>query len=211
MRRAGYKVILLILLSVLPNVRGNGQILVQPDTAKRKEFLPNPQKSTMIASIFPGLGQVYNRKYWKLPLVYGGFGAIGYAVSYNSTNHSRFLEAYQDFTDKIPETQSYLKIITNADPATYDPVLHPDTYRLSDAQWISEQLLARVDYFRRYRDLSYIGLAAWYLVTILDANVDASLYDYDISTNIEAFVAPVPMIDNEMGKFGVSMGIVITF
>ena len=196
---------------LLPSLKGMAQAEPLPDKEPKSIFNPDIQKSTMMASVFPGLGQIYNRKYWKVPLVYGGFAAIGYAVSYNATNHSRFLSAYQDFTDLVPETQSYVEIIKFADPSTYDPVLHPDTYSAGDAQWVKEQLLARVDYFRRYRDLSYIGLAAWYLVTIIDANVDASLYDYDISPDIEAFVVPMPLIENDMGRFGISMGIVVTF
>ncbi len=147
----------------------------------------------MLALAFPGLGQIYNRKYWKLPFVYGGFGGIIYAISYNSSNYNTFMKAYQDFTDDIPETDSYLALIKNADPANYDPVLHPDTYIPSNAEWYKERMLRQVDYFKKYRDLSYIGIAAWYLITVLDANVDASLFNYDISDDLGVAVAPLPM------------------
>jgi len=147
----------------------------------------------MLALAFPGMGQIYNKKYWKVPLVYAGFGGIIYAIHYNSTNYNTFIKAYQDFTDKIPETDSYRALIKNADPSTYDPVLHPDTYDPSNAEWYRERMLRQVDYFRKYRDLSYIGIAAWLLVTVLDANVDASLSDFDVSDNLRLALEPVQM------------------
>ena len=80
----------------------------------------------MLAVAFPGLGQIYNRKYWKIPVVYAGFGALFYTASFNSKNYKLYMKAYQDFTDDIPETQSYMSLIIPADPKTYDPVLYPD-------------------------------------------------------------------------------------
>jgi hypothetical protein len=95
------------------------------------------------------------------------------------------MKAYQDFTDKSAETVSYIEILKNIDPASYDPLLHPSTYA-----WYRERMLRQVDYFKKYRDLSYIGIAAWYLFTILDANVDASLFNYDVKDDLEIKVAP---------------------
>lgn len=145
----------------------------------------------MLAVALPGLGQIYNRKYWKVPFVYAGFGGLVYAISFNTASHNRYLSAYQDFTDKIPETDSYLDLIRNVDPATYDPVLHPDTFSPSTASWYEERMLRQVDYFKKYRDLSYIGIAVWYLYTILDANVDASLYNFDVSDDLDIKVEPM--------------------
>jgi hypothetical protein len=126
-----------------------------------------------------------------VPFVYAGFGALGYAVTYNSKNYNTLITAYKDFTDIIPETDSYIELLTSLDPAEYDPVLHPDTYNASTASWVKTQLLNGVDYYRKYRDLSYIGIAAWYLITIIDAHVDASLFDYDISDDLKANLVPV--------------------
>lgn len=154
-------------------------------------FNPDPMKATMLAVSFPGLGQVYNRKIWKIPFVYAGFGALFYAVGFNSSSHNNFMKAYQDFTDNIPETASYTQYIRGTDPSEYDPVLHPDTYNPSTASWVKDQLLLRVDYYKKYRDLSYIGIAAWYLITILDANVDASLHNFDISDKLDLNILPV--------------------
>ncbi len=147
----------------------------------------------MYAAALPGLGQIYNRSYWKVPLVYGGFAALVYSVSFNTGSYNQFIGAYQDFTDIIPETDRYLDIpgFENLDPEQYDPVLHPTTHNPSTAGWVRTQLSNGVDYYRKYRDLSYIGIVAWYLVSIIDANVDASLFDYDISDDLNATVAPV--------------------
>lgn len=160
------------------------------DPAK-KVFKAEPFRATMLAVALPGLGQIYNRKYWKVPLVYAGFGGLVYAISFNSKEYNIYLKAYQDFTDKIPQTKSYIDLIKNVDPSTYDPVLFPKSAVPSSTEWYKERMLRQVDYFKRYRDLSYIGIAAWYLFTVLDANVDASLFNYDVKDDIEVKVQPV--------------------
>jgi hypothetical protein len=165
----------------------------------------------MLAASFPGLGQVYNRKYWKIPIVYIGFGALFYAASSNSKNYNLYMKAYQDFTDPIPETQSYIPLI-KADPSTYDPVLYPDTYNPANASYYKDGMLRLVDYYKRYRDLSYIGIAAWYLISILDANVDASLFNYDVSNNLELSVAPSQIfLPGGFVGAGINVGMRITF
>jgi len=184
--------LLLILLSCsIKNIDAQDTLSVAP--AVKSVSKKDPMRATMLALAFPGMGQIYNKKYWKVPLVYAGFGGIIYAIHFNSTNYNTFIKAYQDFTDKIPETDSYRALIKNADPSTYDPVLHPDTYDPSNAEWYRERMLRQVDYFRKYRDLSYIGIAAWLLVTVLDANVDASLSDFDVSDNLRLALEPVQM------------------
>lgn len=151
----------------------------------------SPSKASLYSAILPGLGQIYNKKYWKLPLVYGGFGALGYAVTFNQTNFSKYKNAYIDFTDKLPETQSYLDLIgTNLDPADFDPVLHPDTYDSQQENWFKEQLDNNMDYYRRNRDLSYIGLVGLYLLNIVDATVDAHLFNYDIGNDLSMRIEP---------------------
>jgi hypothetical protein len=141
----------------------------------------------MLAVSFPGLGQIYNRKVWKIPLVYAGFGALIYSVGFNSKNYNMYIKAYQDFTDNNPNTISYQHLIA-ADPSSYDPVKDPSAYT-----YYREAMLRMVDYYKRYRDLSYIGIAGWYLVSILDANVDASLFNYDISPNLNLTLLPMQM------------------
>ncbi len=192
------------------------QVLTAQDTTlvseKTKKILKlSPMKATMLSAALPGFGQIYNRKYWKIPLVYAGFGGLGYAVIFNSTSYNRFIRAYQDFTDNIPETDSYIVLIRGVDPSRYDPVLHPTTYNLSDASWVKDQLLLRVDYYKKYRDLSYIGIAAWYLISILDANVDASLSDYDIGENINLTFGPVQIPGYYFTGVGMNVSLRINF
>ncbi|MBA4323291.1 MAG: hypothetical protein C0408_10795, partial [Odoribacter sp.] len=162
--KAGKYIIFIVILQLLLSSR---DITAQDTTAvsgKAKKTLKlSPVKATMLSAALPGFGQIYNRKYWKIPLVYAGFGAIGYGVVFNSTQYNKFTKAYQDFIDKIPETASYVTLIRGMDPSRYDPVLHPATYNLSDAAWVKDGLLLQVDYYKKYRDLSYIGIAAWYL------------------------------------------------
>lgn len=176
-----------------------------------RKLKSDPYRATMLAAAFPGLGQIHNRKYWKLPFVYAGFGGLVYAVSFNTSKYNDYTAAYQDFNDKVAETDSYLELIP-ADPATYDPVLHPGTYTPSNESYWKDRMLNGLDYYKRYRDLSYIGIAAWYLVTILDANVDASLVNFDVSDNLQLAVAPVivPLPGGYTGA-GLNINMVVNF
>jgi len=167
----------------------------------------------MLAIAFPGMGQVYNRKFWKVPIVYAGFGGVLFAANYNSTRYITYLKAYQDLTDAIPQTDSYLNLpgLRDVDPRTYDPVLYPKTYKPADYSWYKDRMLRMVDYFKKYRDLSYIGIAAWYLLTILDANVDASLFNYDISDNLDLEVQPVMIPAMSQALPGLNLSLKVTF
>jgi hypothetical protein len=121
------------------------------------------------------------------------------------------MKAYQDFTDAIPETKSY-QVLIPADPSTYDPVLYPESYNPASASYYKDGMLRRVDYYKRYRDLSYIGIFGWYLVSILDANVDASLFNYEVNDNLDLAVFPglVPLPGGYVGA-GINVGMKITF
>ena len=198
-----------LLFCNLRNISAQDTIAV-PEKVKR--FLKaDPMRATMLAVALPGLGQIYNRKFWKVPLVYAGFGGAVFAITYNSTNYSKFMKAYQDFTDDIPQTDSYIELIKNADPATYDPVLHPNTYDPSAASWYTERMLRQVDLFKKYRDLSYIAFAAWYLLTVLDANVDASLFNYDISNNLNLQIEPVQVPQGGFASLGLNVSMKVFF
>lgn len=159
----------------------------------------------MLALTFPGLGQIYNRKYWKIPLVYAGFGGIAYAIGYNSSGYTTFMKAYQDFIDDIPETDSYKELLPNTNPEDYDPVLNPANYAT-----LKGQMLRGIEGYKKYRDLSYIGIAVWYLVTVLDANVDASLFNYDISDNLDLEVTPLKLPLSGAGV-GLNVSLIVTF
>jgi hypothetical protein len=210
--RAGKYIIFLIGLNLLLCQ----QIVTAQDTTvvaakPKKKLVLSPMKATMFSAALPGFGQIYNRKYWKIPLVYAGFGAIGYSLVFNITNYNKFIKGYQDFTDKIPDTKSYLNLIRGYNPELYDPVLYPKTYNRDGEETIKTGLLRQVDYYRKYRDLSYMGIAAWYIVSILDANVDASLSDYEISDNINLTLAPAPMPNYYFTGIGMNLCLRINF
>jgi hypothetical protein len=179
----------------------------------RHKFKPESLRATMLAVSFPGLGQIYNRKYWKIPVVYTGFGALIYSASFNSRNYLLYMKAYQDFTDKVKVTNSYLKLIPSSVPQTsYDAVVYPNTYVPSNYSYYKDAILRMVDYYKRYRDLSYIGIAGWYLFSILDANVDASLFNYDISNNLDITFVPMQMtLPGGFVGAGLSVGLKVNF
>lgn len=203
-----YKKITIVSLSLLLCLHFNIKAQDSLSMARVREpvFKADPQRATMLALTFPGFGQIYNRKYWKIPFVYAGFGGVGYAVSYNSKWHNKYMKAYQDFIDDIPETNSFEEILWFADPESWDdPVEDKEAIA-----YYSEAMLRRIDYHKKYRDLSYIGIALWYLVTVLDANVDASLYNYDISDNLDIAVFPTQMPLWGAGV-GLNVSMIITF
>lgn len=181
----------------------------KPEKPAKQKFSPDPLKATMLAVAFPGAGQIYNRKYWKVPVAYGLLGAALYFVGFNSSNYVTYMKAYQDFTDDIPETNSYLKIkgLGELDPAQYDRELNPRGY-----SHYKDALLGAVDDYKRYRDLSYILTGLWYIASILDANVDASLFNYDVSNNLDIAVMPVQTArpGSHLGA-GVNVGLMFNF
>jgi hypothetical protein len=200
--------ITVVLLLVFASVQNAGaQDSIPRKAEKVKSYTLTPMRASMFASALPGLGQIYNRKYWKVPVVYAGFGALGYFVVFNSTNFNKYMTAYQDFTDNVPGTNSYttLSFVKGMDPSVYDPILKSESFDSNESTWVKENILNGVSYYRKYRNLSYIGVAAWYLITILDANVDASLFDYDISEDLRATVAPMTV-----SPYGLSPGISFT-
>ena len=142
----------------------------------------DPMKASMLSAVFPGGGQIYNRKnmYWKLPIIYGGFAAVFYMYKSNSDNYQMFFKGYLDFTDETRGSKSYLKFIPY-DRSAYTP---------NEADSYEKQMLRLIDYHKRYRDLSIILAGVWYFAQILDANVDASLLDYDVSDNLELSFVP---------------------
>lgn len=204
-----------ILFVLLLPILINNNTAAQADTLilgeAKKQRMVSPIKATMLAAAFPGMGQVYNRKYWKIPIVYAGFGALGYSIVFNTQNFNKYLSGYQDLTDDIAETDSYTDLLKNTPytPEQIDKALESDDYDPQIAAWIEDQMKNAVYYYRRYRDLSYIGVALWYIITIVDANVDASLADFDVGDNLSINFEPVAL--HTMGGSGFGMGIRLTF
>lgn len=158
------------------------------DTTKLKPFKPDPMRVVWMATIIPGYGQILNKKYWKLPIVYGGFLGFAYAISMNSSRYTTYMTAYRDIIDTDPNTVSYISII-------------PKGYTIDSYGGVSGYtriLKSAEENYRRYRDLSIITAIAYYAITIVDAYVDAQLYDFDISPDLTMRFQPT-LLKNPYG------------
>ena len=155
----------------------------------KKPFNPSPERAIWLSALCPGLGQIYNRRYWKLPIVVGGFMGLAYATSWNNSQYQDYVQAYRDITDSDPNTKSYMDFFP---PTTNEADLN--------VQWLTQTFKSRKDYFRRNRDLCIICVVALYLVCMLDAYVDASLAHFDISPSLSMDVAPTMMIERSSSK-----------
>lgn len=140
----------------------------------------SPRKATIYSAALPGLGQIYNRKYWKVPFVYGGFAALGYFINFNHGEYIKFRQAYSDIIDTDPNTSSYLKLIVN--------------YQPDRTSQYTETLRTTKDYWRRNRDLLVIGTAVFYAINIIDASVDAHFFKFDISDDLSMKWVPGPVM-----------------
>ncbi|MEZ4999787.1 MAG: DUF5683 domain-containing protein [Bacteroidales bacterium] len=209
-----FRLLTILFIILFPLISSRDAVAAEVILSPRKpheQRISSPLKATMMAAAFPGLGQVYNRKYWKIPIVYAGFGALGYSIVFNTSNFNQYLQGYQDLTDDIPETNSYVDILQNTiyTPEQVDAALGSDLYDPQVGSWIEDQVRNAVDYYRRYRDLSYIGVAAWYMITIIDAHVDANLADFDVGEDLTLEFQPVA-IRTQYGN-GIGMGVIVTF
>jgi len=149
----------------------------KPVVLEKTKFSPNPTKAVLYSAIFPGLGQIYNRKYWKLPIVYGGLMGCAYAISFNNRYYRDYSNAYLDLMDDDPSTDSYRDFVSSS-------------YVISDTTQFANTLKRKKDFYRRYRDLSYIITVGLYVICMIDAYVDAQLFDFDISPDLSLRVEP---------------------
>jgi len=149
----------------------------------------SPRKATIYSAVFPGLGQLYNQKYWKVPLVYAGFATLGYFINFNNEQYTIYKQAYSDLIDTDPYTNSHLKLKV---PSS---LLRPD--RLAN---FTEALRRNKDSWRRNRDLVVIGTVVFYAANIIDASVDAHFFNFDISDDLTINWVPGPVMcmDNKL-------------
>ncbi len=181
----------------------------QKKVRKASEEYHSPRKAALYSAVVPGLGQLYNRKYWKIPIVYAGYGTLGYSIYFNQTHYVKYRDAYIDFTDENPATSSYYSVISSAmDKKDYDKEHYPNDYDPDYYDWVKGQLKNGMDYYKRYRDLSMIGMAGWYVLTILDAVVDAQLFHFDVDPDLSMDVMPsVTPLPGAPPVMGVTVGV----
>lgn len=156
------------------NSQSSGAKADSVKTEKKKEKRHSPLKAALFSAAVPGLGQGYNKKYWKIPIVYAGFGGLGYALYYTTSEFYGYRNAYRLQVDGITSTYGSYKGID--DKATLKE------YR---------------DYFKRNVDISAICTAVWYTLNIVDAAVDAHLFEWNMKDDLSVswrpvFMSPLP-------------------
>ncbi len=176
-------------------IEGN-ETTIEEAFRNKDEKVHSPHKATFYSAILPGLGQAYNKKYWKIPLLYAGIGGMAYGLHFNSTNYIKYKNAYRDFLIRDPGNKSYEHVIP--------PTLTLEEVETTYADWFEQALENKREYYKRYRDLSYIGMVAIYVLNMMDASVDAHFYNFDVSDDLSMDVRPVmldpdPISGNPMG------------
>ena len=166
---------------------------------------PNPLRAVWMGAIIPGYGQIYNRSYWKLPIVYGAFMGSAYAIIYTQGKYTDYKAAYRDIiTDKELST----------DPTRSYNQLLPEGYtieRLGGRSNYTRILQNRQSSFRRYRDISVVAAVVVYALSLIDAYVDAQLYDFDISEELSVNVSPEIYHDPILKQNNTEINIAINF
>lgn len=137
--------------------------------------------ATILAATIPGAGQAYNRKYWKIPIAYIGYAGAGFALVYFQKNYKQSKRDYLALTDTLEET-------------------------VYEGNRTKEMLLSDINGYRRYRDMSVLGLLAWHGLTIIDANVDAHFFFWDVNEDLSLNIRPRPLwLWNNKPGLGVSV------
>jgi hypothetical protein len=145
----------------------------------------SPKKASILSAVLPGAGQIYNRKYWKAPIVWGGLATSVYFIRENNSQFLRYKAAYLALVD--------------GDPDTVDEF---------EGQFSPDQVLEVVDTYRRWRDLSYIAFGLVYMLNVIDASVDAHFVRFDVSPDLSLRMGPsLPLA--AQGAAGLSFSLAI--
>ena len=165
-------------------------VVVKKEKIRRdwSTWRPNPKRALWLALVLPGAGQIYNRKYWKLPIFYGGFIGCLYALSWNNTMYKAYSQAYLDISDNDPSTASYNKFLhLGVEINSSNEARYRDLFR------------SRKDKYRRWRDMSVIAMVVVYALSVIDAYVDAELSEFDISKDLSLRVQPTAIPTHQWG------------
>ena len=170
--------------SAKDSLKLNSMLQVATKKPKRdwSTWRPDTKRAMWLAIVLPGAGQIYNRKYWKLPIIYGGFVGCAYAITWNNQMYHDYSQAYMDIMDDDPTTDSYNQFLHLG--ATID-ASNMDRYK--------EIFRKRKDRYRRWRDMGVFVMIGVYAFSIIDAYVDASLSEFDISDDLTLRVEPAFM------------------
>ena len=183
----GYSIFLFIIFLFSSTAQAYAQDPVEINTKEKEPH--SPHKATIYSLILPGLGQAYNRKYWKIPVWYAGTGFLVYMISTNKKEYKLYKAAYE------------------FEPATEDELPPNDYYN----QYSSTQLKDGKDYYRRNMEFSYILTGLWYLINVIDAAVDAHLFEFKVSDNLAFKIEPQlyrqPTSNKAIPGIGLQIGI----
>lgn len=133
--------------------------------ATKKAIYSRARRATIMSAVVPGLGQAYNKKYWKLPIIYVALGGLGY---WGINNHVQ----YKYYSDNLK--------------AEYDE----DANTINTTPYSPSQLIVQKNYYKKFRDIAIMGGAVVYALNIIDANVDAHLKTFDVSDDLSMKVKP---------------------
>ncbi len=199
--------ILIFLLPFFIGLNLNGQTH-DADSTKIVEmdaettYVHSPKKATIFSAVLPGLGQAYNKKYWKIPIIYIGFGTIGYFIHWNNDYYKTMKLAYTDLTDSEPDGPW-----GEDDPSNSYMDIKPDWVDLDNAtdyENFKTSISKQQDYYRRNRDLLVIGFVGFYGLQIIDASVDAHLFDFDMSDDLSLNWQPTMQSFNKQNIYGIN-------
>ena len=154
-----------VIVASIDSIRGvQGLEILDDDAAASptmgavRHFNPDPQRALWMSALCPGLGQIYNRRYWKLPIVVGAFVGLSYGASWNNRMYKDYSRGYRDVMDDDPDTHSYMDFF-------------PPTVKESDLDraWLQKVMKNKRDYYRRYREICVIAMVGVYLINSVDA------------------------------------------
>ena len=148
----------------------------------------SPKKAAFLSAVFPGAGQVYNKKYWKLPIIYAGAIGLVYSLQFNNSRYVKYRNAYKYRIDNDATTvDNYVGIYSD------------------------DNLNTLQQYYHRYRDLTLIGFAALYALNIIDASVDAHLFKFDVSDNLSLNIQPTLINTLGANRYTTGINVSISF
>lgn len=180
-----------------------------------KEKLHSPKRATIYEALVPGLGHIYNKKAWHLPITYAAFGTTVFFIIDNTQKYEKYKDSYEDFSlylKFLSQEPHYPLPIPEPTSQRFRKILDTNYARLSPQQLESFQkaLKNNKDAFRRYRDLSYISLVAVYVLNVIWAAVDAHFFYYDVSDDLSLQWQPQMLVMQDY-KRGVGVNIVLKF
>ncbi|MBL0043284.1 MAG: hypothetical protein IPP33_02350 [Flavobacteriales bacterium] len=178
--------LILVALSSAGSAFGQGSVS-SPDTTVRPDWRARhqPKRATIYSALLPGAGQIYNRKYWKAPIAWGGLATCAYFIQRNNKEYSRYRDAYVALVDNDPNTTDEF-----------------------NGQFSADRVREVADTYRKWRDLSWLCTAGVYILNVVDASVDAHFVRFDVGDDLSLNLGPsLPMVSQ--GAVGLSLNLAL--